>query len=126
MSAEPLIPPPLSALRKARRQQAFFGWLFLPMLVFLLAGVNYIGWRHYKRADFTLNQFQKLSGQTLNLLKNLTNDVTLTAFLAPEQDTTGSLIQEDVQKLLDEYQYRGVGKVKVVLVRPYLDFQAAQ
>jgi len=126
MSAEPLIPPPLSALRKARRQQVFFGWLFLPMLIFLLAGVNYIGWRHYKRADFTLNQFQKLSGQTLNLLKNLTNDVTLTAFLAPEQDTTGSLIQEDVQKLLDEYQYRGGGKVKVVLVRPYLDFQAAQ
>ena len=126
MSAEPLIPAPLSALRKARRQQVFFGWLFLPMLIFLLAGVNYIGWRHYKRADFTLNQFQKLSGQTLNLLKNLTNDVTLTAFLAPEQDTTGSLIQEDVQKLLDEYQYRGGGKVKVVLVRPYLDFQAAQ
>ena len=126
MSAEPLIPPPLSALRKARRQQVFFGWLFLPMLVFLLAGVNYIGWRHYKRADFTLNQFQELSGQTLNLLKNLASEVTLTAFLAPEQDTTGSLIQEDVQKLLDEYQYRGGGKVKVVLVRPYLDFQAAQ
>ena len=126
MSSEPLIPPPLSALRKARQQQVFFGWLFLPMLVFLLAGVNYIGWRHYKRVDFTLNQFQKLSGQTLSLLKNLVSEVTLTAFLAPEQDTTGSLIQEDVQKLLDEYQYRGGGKVKVVLVRPYLDFQAAQ
>ena len=126
MSSEPLIPPPLSALRKARQQQVFFGWLFLPMLVFLLAGVNYIGWRHYKRVDFTLNQFQKLSGQTLSLLKNLASEVTLTAFLAPEQDTTGSLIQEDVQKLLDEYQYRGGGKVKVVLVRPYLDFQAAQ
>jgi len=126
MSAAPLSPPPLSPLRKARRQQIFFGWLFLPMLVFLLAGVNYIGWRHYKRADFTLNQFQELSGQTLNLLKNLAGEVTLTAFLAPEQDTTGSLIQEDVQKLLDEYQYRGSRKVKVVLVRPYLDFQAAQ
>ena len=126
MSAAPLSPPPLSPLRKARRQQVFLGWLFLPMLVFLIAGVNYIGWRHYKRADFTLNQFQELSGQTLNLLKNLASEVTLTAFLAPEQDTTGSLIQEDVQKLLDEYQYRGGGKVKVVLVRPYLDFQAAQ
>lgn len=126
MSAASLSPPPLSRLRKARRQQVFLGWLFLPMLVFLIAGVNYIGWRHYKRADFTLNQFQELSGQTLNLLKNLASEVTLTAFLAPEQDTTGSLIQEDVQKLLDEYQYRGGGKVKVVLVRPYLDFQAAQ
>jgi len=119
-------PPPLSALRRERRTQSINQWIFLPILVFLLAGVNYISWRHYRRADFSLNQFQKLSGQTLNLLKSLPGEVTLTAFLAPEADTTGSLIQEDVQKLLDEYKYRSGGKVKVELVQPYLDFQAAQ
>jgi ABC-type uncharacterized transport system involved in gliding motility auxiliary subunit len=119
-------PPPLSALRRERRTQSINQWIFLPILIFLLAGVNYIGWRHYRRADFSLNQFQKLSGQTLNLLKSLPGEVTLTAFLAPEADTTGSLIQEDVQKLLDEYKYRSSGKVKVELVQPYLDFQAAQ
>lgn len=58
--------------------------------------------------------------------KNLPGEVTLTAFLAPEQDTSGSLIQEDVQKLLEEYKYRSGGKVKVEQVQPYLDFQAAQ
>jgi len=120
------IPPPLSALRRERRTQSINQWIFLPILIFLLAGVNYIGWRHYRRADFSLNQFQKLSGQTLNLLKSLPGEVTLTAFLAPEADTTGSLIQEDVQKLLDEYKYRSSGKVKVELVQPYLDFQSAQ
>jgi ABC-type uncharacterized transport system involved in gliding motility auxiliary subunit len=119
-------PPPLSALRRERRTQSINQWIFLPILIFLLAGVNYISWRHYRRADFSLNQFQKLSGQTLNLLKSLPGEVTLTAFLAPEADTTGSLIQEDVQKLLDEYKYRSSGKVKVELVQPYLDFQAAQ
>ena len=119
-------PPPLSALRRERRTQSINQWIFLPILIFLLAGVNYISWRHYRRADFSLNQFQKLSGQTLNLLKSLPGEVTLTAFLAPEADTTGSLIQEDVQKLLDEYKYRSGGKVKVELVQPYLDFQAAQ
>jgi len=119
-------PPPLSALRRERRAQSINQWIFLPILIFLLAGVNYISWRHYRRADFSLNQFQKLSGQTLNLLKSLPGEVTLTAFLAPEADTTGSLIQEDVQKLLDEYKYRSSGKVKVELVQPYLDFQAAQ
>jgi ABC-type uncharacterized transport system involved in gliding motility auxiliary subunit len=119
-------PPPLSALRRERRAQSINQWIFLPILIFLLAGVNYISWRHYRRADFSLNQFQKLSGQTLNLLKSLPGEVTLTAFLAPEADTTGSLIQEDVQKLLDEYKYRSGGKVKVELVQPYLDFQAAQ
>jgi ABC-type uncharacterized transport system involved in gliding motility auxiliary subunit len=121
-----LTPPPLSALRRERRAQSINQWIFLPILIFLLAGVNYISWRHYRRADFSLNQFQKLSGQTLNLLKSLPGEVTLTAFLAPEADTTGSLIQEDVQKLLDEYKYRSSGKVKVELVQPYLDFQAAQ
>jgi ABC-type uncharacterized transport system involved in gliding motility auxiliary subunit len=119
-------PPPLSALRRERRTQSINQWIFLPILFFLLAGVNYISWRHYRRADFSLNQFQQLSGQTLNLLKSLPGEVTLTAFLAPEADTTGSLIQEDVQKLLDEYKYKSGGKVKVELVQPYLDFQAAQ
>ena len=119
-------PPPLSALRRERRTQSINQWLFLPILVFLLLGVNYISWRHYRRADFSLNQFQKLSGQTLNLLSHLPGEVTLTAFLAPEADATGSLIQEDVQKLLEEYKYKGGGKVKVELVQPYLDFQAAQ
>ena len=119
-------PPPLSALRRERRTQSINQWLFLPILVFLLLGVNYISWRHYRRADFSLNQFQKLSGQTLNLLSHLPGEVTLTAFLAPEADATGSLIQEDVQKLLEEYKYKGAGKVQVELVQPYLDFQAAQ
>ena len=119
-------PPPLSALRRERRTQSINQWLSLPILVFLLLGVNYISWRHYRRADFSLNQFQKLSGQTLNLLSHLPGEVTLTAFLAPEADATGSLIQEDVQKLLEEYKYKGGGKVQVELVQPYLDFQAAQ
>jgi hypothetical protein len=113
-------------LRRERRTQSINQWLFLPILVFLLLGVNYISWRHYRRADFSLNQFQKLSGQTLNLLSHLPGEVTLTAFLAPEADATGSLIQEDVQKLLEEYKYKGGEKVKVELVQPYLDFQAAQ
>ena len=82
-------PPPLSALRRERRTQSINQWLFLPILVFLLLGVNYISWRHYRRADFSLNQFQKLSGQTLNLLSHLPGEVTLTAFLAPEADATG-------------------------------------
>ena len=90
MSSRPL-PPPLSELRKERRAQTFNHWIFLPILFALLLGVNYIGWRHYYRADFTLNKYQELSGQTLNLLKNLPAEVVLTAFLAPEQDTTGSI-----------------------------------
>jgi ABC-type uncharacterized transport system involved in gliding motility auxiliary subunit len=119
-------PPTLSELRKSRRTQTLNHWLFLPILVFLFAGANYISWRHYVRADFSLNRFQELSGQTLNLLKHLPGDITLTAFLAPEGDTTGSLIQDDVLKLLEEYKYRSRGKVKLTVVQPFLDFQSAQ
>lgn len=119
-------PPALSELRKARRTQTLNHWLFLPILVFLFAGANYISWRHYYRADFSLNRFQQLSGQTLNLLQGLPGEIKVTAFLAPEGDTTGSLIQEDVLKLLEEYKYRSGGKFAVTVVQPFLDFQAAQ
>ena len=119
-------PPSLSELRKARRAQTLNHWLFLPILLALFLGANYIGWRHYTRADFSLNRFQQLTSQSLNLLKNLPGEIAITAFLAPEGDSTGSLIQEDVLKLLEEYKYRSGGKIKVTVVQPYLDFQGAQ
>lgn len=119
-------PPPLSELRKSRRVQTLNHWLFLPILLSLFLGANYIGWRHYFRADFSLNRFQQLSSQSLNLLKGMTGDIAITAFLAPEGDSTGSLIQEDVLKLLEEYKYRSGGKVRVTVVQPFLDFQGAQ
>jgi len=119
-------PPTLSELRKARRTQTLNHWLFLPILLALFLGANYIGWRHYLRADFTLNRFQQLSSQSLNLLQGLPGEITITAFLAPEGDSVGNLIQEDVLKLLEEYKYRSGGKIKVTVVQPFLDFQGAQ
>jgi ABC-type uncharacterized transport system involved in gliding motility auxiliary subunit len=119
-------PPPLSDLRKARRAQTLNHWLFLPILLTLFLGTNYIGWRHYVREDFSLNRFQELSSQSLNLLKGLPGDLAITAFLAPEGDSTGNLIQEDVLKLLEEYQYRSEGKIRVTVLQPFLDFQGAQ
>jgi len=119
-------PPPLSQLRKTRRTQARNHWLFLPILVALLFGTNFIGWRHYVRGDFSLNRFQQLSTQSLNLLKALPGNLAITAFLAPEGDATGSLIQEDVLKLLEEYKYRAGGKIQVTVVQPFLDLQGAQ
>ena len=119
-------PPPVSRLRQDRRIRTLNHWLFLPILLFLFLGANYISWRHYFRADWSLNRFQQISGQTLNLLKNLPGEVVITTFVAPEGDSTGNLIQEDVLKLLEEYKYRAGGKVKLVTVHPYLDFQASQ
>ncbi|NBU69628.1 MAG: hypothetical protein EBS49_08495, partial [Verrucomicrobia bacterium] len=115
-----------SRLRQDRRIRTLNHWLFLPILLFLFLGANYISWRHYFRADWSLNRFQQISGQTLNLLKNLPGEVVITTFVAPEGDSTGNLIQEDVLKLLEEYKYRAGGKVKLVTVHPYLDFQASQ
>jgi len=119
-------PPALSELRKARRAQTLNHWLFLPILLALFLGANYIGWRHYVREDFSLNRFQELSSQSLNLLRGLPGDLAMTAFLAPEGDATGNLIQEDVLKLLEEYKYRSGGRIQVTVVQPFLDFQGAQ
>jgi len=119
-------PPALSELRKMRRAQTLNHWLFLPILLALFLAVNYLGWRHYLRADFSLNRFQQLSSQSLNLLQALPGEMEITAFLAPEGDATGNLIQEDVLKLLEEYKYRSGGKIRVKVVQPFLDFQGAQ
>jgi len=109
-----------------RRAQTLNHWLFLPILLALFLAVNYLGWRHYLRADFSLNRFQQLSSQSLNLLQALPGEIEITAFLAPEGDATGNLIQEDVLKLLEEYKYRSGGKIRVKVVQPFLDFQGAQ
>jgi ABC-type uncharacterized transport system involved in gliding motility auxiliary subunit len=119
-------PPTLSELRKARRAQTLNHWLFLPILLALFLGANYISWRHYVREDFSLNRFQQLSSQSLNLVKGLPGEVAITAFLAPEGDATGNLIQEDVLKLLEEYKYQAGGKIKFTVVQPFLDFEGAQ
>ena len=47
----------------------------LVLVFFIIAGVNYIGFKHFKRWDFSRNQKYALTSQTKNLLASLKQPV---------------------------------------------------
>jgi hypothetical protein len=65
----------------------------------LFAMVNYLSYRHFRRADISRAGYARLSDKTLELLKGLTNDIQVYVFLQPGQES-----YEDVDNLLREYQ----------------------
>ncbi|MCX6996860.1 MAG: GldG family protein [Kiritimatiellaeota bacterium] len=70
-------------------------------LALLLGGLlNYLGYRHYRRADLSRTQMYQLSDKTKSLLHSLTNAIDVVVFFQARQD-----IYEDVDNLLKEYQY---------------------
>ena len=71
--------------------------LALALLLFGL--VNYLGYRHYRRADLSRTKLYQLSDKTKSLLRSLTNTIDVVVFFQPSQD-----IHEDVDNLLKEYQ----------------------
>lgn len=66
------------------------------VLVFL---VNYLSFRHYRRADWSQARFYQLSEKTLRLLNSLTSTVVVIVFFQPDHE-----LYEDVTLLLNEYR----------------------
>jgi len=74
--------------------------LELLLAVLLVGMVNYVSFRHYRRADWSRSHYYSLSDKTRNLLGSLTNRVRVVVFFQPQQE-----IYEDVDNLLKEYVY---------------------
>jgi ABC-type uncharacterized transport system involved in gliding motility auxiliary subunit len=70
-------------------------------MVGIVIGVNYIVSRHPVRFDMTSNKIYTLSDQTLEALKNLTQDVDVTMFTSPKRSSTAEI--QKAQQLLTEY-----------------------
>ncbi len=90
-------------------------------VVFILGGINYYAFRHYKRWDFSRNQKYALSDQTKRLLKSLDKPMKVIVFFNPVSDVYG-----DLQNLLKEYQYAAHNKLDVETVDPYRNFTRAR
>ena len=80
----------------------------LVLVFFLVAAVNWIGFRHYKRWDFSRDQKYALSDKTKRFLSTVKGKMRITVFFLPD-----SPIATDVQNLLTEYQYASKGKVDI-------------
>jgi len=92
----------MAAINQAnRRQLVKTGTLSAGVLLLaaLLLMVNYLGWKYFKRFDWTKSQLYSLSEKTLNVLKGLHQDVEFIVFLSPEQ----SEIYQPTSELLSRY-----------------------
>jgi hypothetical protein len=108
--------------KKIRRVRIGFNVLAQIMLVlFLVAMVNSIAFKHYARWDFSRDQKYALSDKTKRFLETLKGKMRITVFFPPSTPIT-----TDVQNLLTEYQYAGKGKVDIEHIDPERNLSRAK
>ena len=93
----------------------------LVLIFFLLSAVNWIGFRHYKRWDFSRDQKYALSDKTKRFLNTIKGKVQITVFFSPNTPISG-----DVVSLLTEYQYAAKGKIDVENIDPQRNLSRAK
>src|SRR5437868_7758507 len=93
----------------------------IALLIFLAAMVNYLGFEHYRRWDFSRDQKYALSDKTKRMLDSLKGKLRITVFFSPNTPITN-----DVQSLLTEYQYVAKGKIDVEHIDPERSFSRAK
>src|SRR5216110_276505 len=108
--------------KKIRRVRIGFNVLAQIVLVlFLVAMVNSIAFKHYARWDFSRDQKYALSDKTKRFLAALKSKMRITVFFAPTTPITA-----DVQNLLTEYQYAGKGKIDIEHIDPERNLSRAK
>src|SRR5438270_5879368 len=93
----------------------------LVLVFFLVSAVNWIGFRHYKRWDFSRDQKYALSDKTKRFLKTIKGKARITVFFSPNTP-----ISADVQNLLTEYQYAAKGKIDIENIDPQRNLSRAK
>src|SRR3989440_172378 len=108
--------------KKIRRVRIGFNVLAQIVLVlFLVAMVNSIAFKHYARWDFSRDQKYALSDKTKRFLDTLKSKMRITVFFPPTTPIT-----TDVQNLLTEYQYAGKGKIDIEHIDPERNLSRAK
>jgi hypothetical protein len=108
--------------KKIRRLRIGFNVLAQIVLVlFLVAMVNSIAFKHYARWDFSRDQKYALSDKTKRFLDTLKGKMRITVFFPPTTPIT-----TDVQNLLTEYQYAGKGKIDIEHIDPERNLSRAK
>src|SRR5437588_7423446 len=108
--------------KKIRRVRIGFNVLAQIVLVlFLVAMMNSIAFKHYARWDFSRDQKYALSDKTKRFLDTLKSKMRITVFFPPSTP-----IATDVQNLLTEYQYAGKGKIDIEHIDPERNLSRAK
>jgi hypothetical protein len=83
------------------------------LVLFLVTMLNSLGFKHYKRWDFSRDQKYALSDKTKRFLDTIKGKVRITIFFSQNTPITA-----DVQNLLTEYQYAAKGKIDIENIDP--------
>ncbi len=87
----------------------------------LVLMINFIGFREFKRWDFSRNKKFALSSMTKGLLTSLPKQVKAVILFSPS-----SPISADINQLLREYEFASKKKFEVEIVDPYNNIQRAK
>ncbi len=118
--AEETTPPP--APRKIHRLRIGLNVLLqIGLVLFLAVMVNYLGFEHYRRWDFSRDKKYALSDKTKRFLSSIKGKVRATVFFSPNNP-----IGNDVQSLLTEYQYAAKAKIDVENIDPERNLSRAK
>lgn len=91
-------------------------------LAIIVVLLNYLGFRYFKREDFSRSQKYSLSSQTKQVLRGLKKPLKMHLFFGDEMPIYG-----DVSSLLKEYQYASKKKkVEIEFIDQYKDFSRAR
>ena len=105
-----------------RRVQIGFNVLaHIVLLLFLVAMVNSIAFKHYQRWDFSRDQKYALSDKTKRFLRSIKGKIRVIVFFSPSTPITA-----DVQNLLTEYHYAGKGKIDIEHIDPERNLSRAK
>ena len=102
----------------SKRQYQAYALAWLIILLGWLFVLNYLSNKVFYRLDLTEGKAYTLSKATKNVLKDLKQPVTITAYLS---SNLPAMIRSDlgqIQNLLNEYQVYGRGRVKFKAVNP--------
>jgi ABC-type uncharacterized transport system len=105
---------PSPAPRKIHRLQIGLNVIVqIAIIIVLAAMINYLGFEHYRRWDYSRDRKYELSDKTRHFVERLPGKVRITVFFSSNNPITG-----DVQNLLTEYQYAARKKIDVEYVDP--------
>lgn len=93
--------------------------IVLCLALFLI--VNFLSYRHYKRFDISPSRDYSLSEMTVNNLRKLTKDVTITLIFTRDSD-----IMKDARTLAEEYRRVKKNRIHIEEVDPARDIERAE
>lgn len=112
-------PVPVRPMRRSGIALNVLFQLTLTLALFLI--VNYLSCRHYRRFDLSPSRDYSLSEMTVNSLRKLSKDVTLTLIFTRDSD-----IMKDARTLMEEYRRVKKNRIHIEEIDPARDIERAE